>query len=174
MSPFFVGDRSSTMNQVSDKLTRLLEPVVTGLGYEMVGIEWSADTRGRRILRVYIDTEDGVTVDDCEKVSHQIGALLDVENLVSGTYMLEISSPGLDRPLFSLEHFQRFTGSAVRLQLFQPYAGQRRFRGIIEGVTDDTVLVRTPDGEVVPLPFELIEKARLVPDYKAIMKGKSR
>ncbi len=164
------------MSRASEKFTRLLKPVVTGLGYELVGVEWSADTRGRKILRVYIDIDDqnGITVDDCERVSHQVSALLDVENPVAGTYVLEISSPGLDRPLFSLEHFEKFIGEPVRIQLFQPHEGQRRFKGWILAVEKDQVTVQTADGKQVTIPFEMIEKARLIPDYKAIMKGKSR
>ncbi len=162
------------MSQSADKLTRLLEPVVTGLGYEMVGIEWSADTRGRKVLRIYIDAEDGITVDDCEQVSRQISALLDVENPVRGAYMLEVSSPGLDRPLFSLKHFERFMGESVRIHLHQPHEGQRRFKGTILTVENDRVVIGTSDGKQVAIPFEIIEKARLIPDYKAIMKGNSR
>ncbi len=162
------------MSHSADKLTSLLEPVVTGLGYEMVGIEWATDTRGRKVLRIYIDAEDGVTVDDCEQVSRQVSALLDVENPVRGAYMLEISSPGLDRPLFSLRHFERFTGEPVRIQLHQLFEGQRRFKGTILSVKDDQVVIVTSEGKQVTIPFEMIEKARLIPDYKAMMKGNSR
>lgn len=158
------------MSQAKE-LIRLLQPVVAGLGYELVGVEWTSDTRGRRVLRVYIDVEDGVTVDDCEIVSQQISALLDVEDPIPGSYLLEVSSPGLDRPLFTLEHYRRFVGHKVRLTLSRPKAGQRRFSGVIEGVAEDQVRLRTVDG-TVSLPFEDIDKARLVPDYQAIMKGR--
>ncbi len=158
------------MNQ-TEALTQLLQPVVAGLGYELVGVEWCADTRGRRVLRVYIDVEDGVTVDDCEIVSQQISALLDVEDPIPGSYLLEVSSPGLDRPLFTLDHYRRFVGHRVRLNLSQPRAGRRRFSGVIEGVAGDRIRLRTVDG-LVSLPFEDIDKARLVPDYQAIMKGR--
>jgi len=160
------------MTQSSDKLTKLLQPLVSGLGYELVGIEWAADTAGRRVLRVYIDTKDGVTVDDCEVVSRQVSALLDVENPVSGSYLLEISSPGLERPLFTLKHFDRFRGSDVKVQLVQPREGRRRYQGRIIGVEADRVLLETSDGEREALPFGEIEKARLVPDYKEIMRRK--
>jgi len=155
----------------AEELIHLLQPVVVGLGYELVGVEWSADTRGRRVLRIYIDVEDGVTVDDCEIVSQQISALLDVEDPIPGSYLLEVSSPGLDRPLFTLEHYRRFVGHKVRLNLSRPRAGQRRFSGVIEGVTGDRIRLRTVDGPV-SLPFGDIDKARLVPDYQAIMKGR--
>ncbi|BCX89598.1 ribosome maturation factor RimP [Methylomarinovum tepidoasis] len=154
-------------------MIELLQPVVTGLGYELVGIEWAADTRGQRILRVYIDVEGGVTVDDCEQVSQQISALLDVEDPIPGHYVLEVSSPGIDRPLFTLDHYRRFRGEEARVLLAQPQDGQRRFRGVIEGVEDDRIRLKTRQGTVF-LPFDEIEKARLVPDYQAIMKGQKR
>ncbi len=161
------------MSQASKALIELLEPVVTGLGYELVGVEWAADTRGQRILRVYIDVEGGVTVDDCERVSQQLSALLDVEDPIPGHYLLEVSSPGVDRPLFTLEHYRRFRGEEARVLLSQPVDGQRRFRGRIEGVEGDRVRLRTRQG-LVSLPLEDIDKARLVPDYQAIMKGRKR
>ncbi|BCX81817.1 ribosome maturation factor RimP [Methylomarinovum caldicuralii] len=154
-------------------MIELLQPVVTGLGYELVGIEWAADTRGQRILRVYIDVEGGVTVDDCEQVSQQISALLDVEDPIPGHYVLEVSSPGVDRPLFTLDHYRRFRGEEARVLLARPQDGQRRFRGVIEGVEDDRIRLKTRQG-TVSLPFDEIEKARLVPDYQAIMKGQRR
>ncbi len=157
------------MSQVED-LIQLLRPVVVGLGYELVGVEWTTDTRGRRVLRVYIDIEDGVTVDDCEIVSQQISALLDVEDPIPGSYLLEVSSPGLDRPLFTLDHYRRFVGHKVRLTLCRPRAGQRRFSGVIREVAGDRICLQTVSGSV-SLPFEDIDKARLVPDYQAIMKG---
>ncbi len=102
------------MKQASERLSNLIEPIVIGMGYECVGIEFD---QHRRILRVYIDKPEGVTADDCSAVSYQVGGVLDVEDAVTGQYSLEVSSPGLDRPLFKLEHFVRFVGSDVRLHL---------------------------------------------------------
>ncbi|HHJ37939.1 MAG: ribosome maturation factor RimP [Methylothermaceae bacteria B42] len=159
------------MSKVSDQLKQLLEPVITGLGYELVGIEWTADPKQRRVLRIYIDIEDGVTVDDCELVSGQISALLDVEDPIPGNYVLEVSSPGLDRPLFTLAHFRRFIGEPVRIHLQQPLEGRKRFKGTIKAIHDNQVTLVSQEGETVDIPFEWIEKARLVPDYNAILKG---
>lgn len=154
----------------AQKLTQLLTPVVTGLGYELVGIEWDSSTRGR-VLRVYIDVEGGITVDDCERVNNQVSALLDVEDPISGAYLLEVSSPGLDRPLFTLEHFRRFTGHRVQLRLKLPLGGQRRFKGVIARIESDRVVLRSEEGRETAVPFENIDKARLIPDYQAILKG---
>ncbi len=159
------------MSKVSQQLKQLLEPVVTGLGYELVGIEWTADARQRRVLRIYIDIDDGITVDDCELVSGQISALLDVEDPIPGNYVLEVSSPGLDRPLFTLEHFRRFIGRPAHVKLLQPMAGRKRFKGTIKAIHDNHVTIITHEGDTVDIPFEWIEKARLVPDYNTILKG---
>jgi ribosome maturation factor RimP len=110
---------------------------------------------------VYIDSEAGVLVGDCSKVSHQISGIMDVEDPISGQYRLEVSSPGLERPLFTLEHFERFKGSVVKLELRQAtLEGQRRFTGEILDVKGDTVHIHV-DEEEIEIPFSLIKKARL-------------
>ncbi len=140
---------------------RLLEPVVQGMGYELVGVEFDAH---QRVLRVYIDHPDGITLDDCSKVSYQISGVLDVEDPIAGRYQLEISSPGMDRPLFALEHFERFKGELVRLQLSRALDGRRRFKARLLGVEGQEVLLQ--DGEVtLRIPYEMIEKARLAPEF---------
>jgi len=159
------------MARASEQLIRLLAPVVTGFGYELVGVEWDLSPRGR-ILRVYIDVEDGgVTVADCERVSAQLSALLDVEDPIAGAYLLEVSSPGIDRPLFTLDQYRRFLGQKVQIRLRLPLAGQRRFKGEIVGVEEERVILRSEDGQRIAIPFEEIDKARLIPDYRAIWKG---
>jgi len=145
-----------------ERLTRLVEPVVEGLGYELVGLEF--DSRGR-ILRVYIDRAGGISLDDCTRVSHQLSGLLDVEDPIPGEYQLEISSPGMDRPLFTLEHFQRFVGSRARLQLLRMVDGRRRFKGRLTAV-DGAVVVVQEDGTDYRIPLEAIEKARLIPEFE--------
>lgn len=145
-----------------DRLARLVEPVVLGLGFELVGVEF--DTH-QRILRVYIDCERGVVVEDCSKVSHQLSGLLDVEDPIPGNYHLEVSSPGMDRPLFTPAHFERFKGSLARVQLARPIEGRRRFKALLLGVEGDRVLLQ--DGEArFEIPFDSIEKARIVPDFE--------
>ena len=116
------------MRHVPEKLQDLIESVVSSLGYELVGVEYLTQGRGG-LLRVYIDSEDGINLDDCSRVSHQLSGVLDVEDVIRGQYQLEVSSPGLDRPLFSLAHFERFVGQQVKLKLAVPIHGQRKFRG---------------------------------------------
>ncbi|HYE35570.1 ribosome maturation factor RimP [Methylocaldum sp.] len=144
-----------------ERLAGLIEPVVGGLGYELVGIEFDAH---QRVLRVYIDNETGITLDDCSKVSYQLSGVLDVEDPIPGRYQLEISSPGLDRPLSKLEHFARFKGSLARLQLVRPIDGRRKFKARLAGVEGDCVLIQEGD-ETLRIPFESIEKARLAPEF---------
>lgn len=172
LGPIFYGRNNVRMGmgKVSEQLYRLLEPVINGLGYELVGIEWSADNRQHKVLRIYIDVEDGISVDDCELVSGQISAVLDVEDPIPGAYLLEVSSPGLDRPLFNLEHFRRFVGQPVKVTLSRPLDGRRRFQGTIDTIEDERIHLATDQGNV-EIPLEQIEKARLVPDYQAILKG---
>jgi len=147
-----------------DRLTRLVEPVVVGMGYELVGVEF--DSR-QRTLRVYIDSEKGVLVDDCSKVSHQLSGLLDVEDPIPGNYHLEVSSPGMDRPLFTLDHFGRFQGAMVRIQLLGPIEGRRRFKARLLGVLGEKIMLL--DGETqFNIPFESIDKARIVPEFDNI------
>ena len=149
--------------KVPERLMRLIEPVVAGLGYELVGIEHDSS---QRVLRVYIDSETGIGLDDCSKVSHQVSGLLDVEDPIQGNYRLEISSPGMDRPLFTPAHFKRFQGSLVRLQLLRMVEGRRRFKARLQEVSDDRILLQDDTG-TVEVPFELIDRARLVPEFES-------
>lgn len=142
-------------------LVELLEPVVQGLGYEWVGAEFDGH---QRVLRIYIDTPEGVTLEDCSKVSYQVSGVLDVEDPIPGRYQLEVSSPGLDRPLYTLEHFERFKGAMVRLQLSSALDGRRRFKARLAGVEGREVLL-LEDGQNYRIPFDLIEKARLSPEF---------
>lgn len=147
--------------KMPDRLTRLVEPVVTGLGYELVGVEFDAH---QRTLRVYIDCEQGVQLDDCSKVSHQLSGLLDVEDPIPGNYHLEISSPGADRPLFAPAHFERFQGALIRVQLHSPVQGRRRFKARLLGMESGKVLLQ--DGDLqIDVPIESIDRARIVPEF---------
>lgn len=135
---------------------------VGALGYELVGIEYLPQRR-HSLLRVYIDTPDGVTLEDCERVSRQVSGVLDVEDPIHGHYVLEVSSPGVDRPLFTAEDFQRFSGERAKLRVSPPLDGQRNFVGVLRGVLDDRVVVEQESGEV-RIPLHQIDKARLVPE----------
>lgn len=145
------------------KLGELIEPTLARMGYELWGCEYHG--RGRRALvRVYIDKPDGVTLDDCKRVSHQLSGLLDVEDPVRGSYTLEVSSPGLDRPLLRPEHFERCAGQEVRVRLTQPVDGRRNFTGELKGLDAGQVLVEQ-DGIIHALPLDVIERARLAPEF---------
>jgi ribosome maturation factor RimP len=144
-------------------LHELIEPGVVSLGFELWGIEYLADGV-HSVLRVYIDAENGITVDDCAKVSHQISGVLDVEEPISGQYNLEVSSPGLDRPLFTLEQFVAFTGHKVEIRLRVPFEGRRKFKGLLNGVEGDEVLV-VVDKEEYLLPIDSIDRANVVPQF---------
>ena len=140
-------------------IENLIEQVVSGLGYELVDIEFSP--RGR-LLRVFLDIERGITVDDCATVSNQLQRVFEVENVDYDR--LEISSPGLDRPLKKLADFERFVGENAQLRLSLPVGNQRNFVGLLGGVRDGAVVLETEKGEQL-LPFQDIEKARLVPKF---------
>jgi ribosome maturation factor RimP len=144
-----------------DELLGLLEPTVERLGYELVDLEVRLGS-GNGLVRVFIDKTDGVDLDDCEKVSLAVSALLDVEDPVPGNYNLEVSSPGLDRKLTKPAHFQRFAGETVKVQTRFPIEGRRRFRGTLVSSDDENIVVEV-DGESHSLPLKTIDTARLVP-----------
>ena len=144
-----------------DELAKLLEPTVERLGYELVDLEVRLGGKGG-LVRVFIDKSDGIDLDDCETVSRAVSALLDVEDPVPGNYNLEVSSPGLDRKLTKVEHFQRFAGETVKVQMRLPIEGRRRFRGTLVSSDDENIVVDV-DGESHSLPLKMIDTARLVP-----------
>lgn len=143
-------------------LEQLIEPVVQSLGFEFWGLEFSG--RGRSsLLRIYIESEQGISVEDCAQVSRQISALLDVEDPIPDEYTLEVSSPGMDRPLYRLEHFQRFAGHNVQLKLRVAYEGRRNFTGLLKGVEEDEIILQLDDAEYC-FPFMTLEQARIKPN----------
>ncbi len=145
-----------------DELATLLEPTVVRLGYELSDLELRLGGKGG-LVRVFIDKPEGIGLADCERVSEAVSALLDVEDPVPGHYDLEVSSPGLDRKLTKVEHFQRFTGETVKVKMRFPIEGRRRFRGKLVSVDEDRILVEV-DGESHTLELAAIDTARLVPD----------
>ena len=144
-------------------LSERMDPVISGLGYELVGVEFLSQGR-HSMLRVYIDQADGIKIEDCEKVSRQLSAWLDVEDPVSGEYRLEVSSPGLERPLFRVADYERFAGQLARLKMRNNVDGRRKFTGRLKGLDGDDVLLEV-DGEDIRLRFDEIEKAHLVADW---------
>lgn len=145
-----------------DELTALLAPTVERLGYELSDLEARLGT-GSGVIRLFIDHPDGIALDDCEKVSKAVSALLDVEDPIPGHYELEVSSPGLDRKLTKIEHFQRFTGQTVKVQMRFPIDGRKRYRGTLKSVDHGNIVVDV-DGETFTLPMTTIDTARLVPE----------
>ena len=149
------------------KINGLVQPLVEDLGYEFVGIEYSSNPKNA-LLRIYIDEESkGIAIEDCARVSREVAALLDVEDPIAGNYNLEVSSPGLNRPIFNLEQFERFIGDVVSMTLFAPVNTRRKFKGELLAVAGNQVIVYQ-DGEQVGIDFENIIKSRLEPDYKAV------
>jgi len=145
------------------KIRALVEPAVEALGCELWGLEYLSQGR-HSVVRLYIDTAAGVTLTDCEKVSRQVSSLLDVEDPINGEYTLEVSSPGLDRPLYTLEHYERFAGEMVTVKLRAPFDGRRKFTGRLSGVENSDVVIQV-DGEEYLLPIESIEAGNLVPNF---------
>ena len=145
-----------------DELQKLIEPTIERLGYELTDLEVRLSGQGG-LLRLTIDKPDGIDLDDCEKASQAVSALLDVEDPVPGNYNLEVSSPGLDRKLTKVEHFQRFEGETLKVTMRFPIEGRRRFRGTLVSSDDESIVVEV-DGESHSLPLTMIDTARLVPD----------
>ena len=152
------------MKQASENLVQLALETVEPMGYELVGVQMINRGKHGKTLRVYIDKEGGILLDDCAEVSRQLSGVLDVEDPIQGNYDLEVSSPGMDRPLFFADHFERFAGSEVRIQLARMQDGRRKLKGLLIGMEDNEVIVEV-DGERIRFPFENIDSARLVPDF---------
>lgn len=148
---------------MQEELRALIEPVVEGLGFDLWGMEYLAHGRHASV-RVYIDSQHGVDVDDCARVSRQISAMLDVEDPIKVQYTLEVSSPGMDRRLFTKEQFAAFEGTSVKVSLKTPYLGRRRYTGVLCGIEDDDIVVRSGDEEFL-FPFDQIDRANVVPSY---------
>ncbi|WP_344937166.1 ribosome maturation factor RimP [Zhongshania borealis] len=145
------------------KLEEMLRPGVEALGYELWGLDHQSQGR-HTLLRVYIDSENGIGVDDCAKVSHQISGVLDVEDPIAGEYNLEVSSPGMDRPLYTLEQYALYIGSDINLRLRVPFEGRRKFLGRLTGIEDGDVVLTVEEHEYL-LPFDQIDKANVVPRF---------
>ncbi|MEO0629533.1 MAG: ribosome maturation factor RimP, partial [Planctomycetota bacterium] len=147
---------------LSDEIEALVAPVLEREGYELIDVEFES-AGGRSTLRLFIDAENGITLDDCERASNAVSGLLDVEDPVPGEYYLEMSSPGLDRPLRRPSHYERYVGALARVVMQKGYQGRRRLKGRLSGLEDEIVLLDV-DGDTHRLPLEKIESARLVPE----------
>ena len=157
---------------MQEQLTTLIDTTVTGLGYVLWGHEYRAYGESA-LLRVFIDAEAGITVDDCGKVSQQLGAALDVDDLIPVAYMLEVSSPGVDRVLFLPEHYQRYVGEIVKIRTHIPVDGRRNFLGVLQSADDLLASVKV-DAELFEIPYDAIDRGRLRFDAKAATKKGKR
>ncbi|MFZ5756850.1 MAG: ribosome maturation factor RimP [Pseudomonadota bacterium] len=145
-------------------LKTLLEPAATALGFELWGVEYLV--RGRhRLLRVYIDGPEGVTVDDCASVSHQVSGILDVEDPIPGEYTLEVSSPGLDRVLFEPSQYARYTGGLLLVRTQAAIGGRRRFRGRLKDVSESGFVLQLDDGGEQAIAFADVDKTQVEPEF---------
>ena len=160
------------MTDKADEIAALLAPAVTSLGLELLGIEY-LPAPGGATVRLYIDVpeaesaERNVGIEDCEAVSREVSAQLDVEDPISGNYTLEVSSPGLDRPLFGAAQFARFVGQSAKVTLKLPQDGRRRLQGRIARV-DGSTIVFAVDNVELEIDAANIDKAKLVPDWVAL------
>lgn len=141
----------------------LIEPAIQSMGCELWGVEYMAQGK-HATLRIYIEKDGGVQVDDCEKVSRQVSAVLDVEDPIQSAYTLEVSSPGMDRLLFEKPQYEAFIGAELKVRLRVNFEGRRNFSGVLTGIEDDEVVLRAEDQEYV-FPIESIDRAQVVPSF---------
>jgi len=143
-----------------DDIGKIIERVAAREGLELVHWEMIGP-RNNFVLRIYIDKPGGVNHGDCETVSNQVGTLLDVEDLIANRYTLEVSSPGIERGLYKRADYERFAGNRVKIKTFAPIGGQRNFRGLLVGISDDTVSIDTDTAGRIEIPYEQIAKANI-------------
>lgn len=148
------------MAKFEQKLTDMLRPAVEETGKELLGVEFIS-AGNNSVLRLFIDHENGINVDDCAEVSRQVGAILDVEDPISSEYNLEVSSPGVDKPLFEMAHFKTVIGEIVNVKISMPLNGRRKFKGTLVAIENDTLIVNV-DGDDYELAFSNVDKANLV------------
>lgn len=159
------------MKQAPEHLINLIEPIIEGLGYECVGIDYNPHPK-HGLLRIYIDSENGILVEDCSKVSHQVSGVLDVEDPIQGNYHLEVSSPGAERPFYKISQFEQYIDSTVMVNLFKAIDGRKKITGVIVKVEDDIITLQESE-QIYTVPFDAMSKARLVPEYLIEKGGRS-
>lgn len=162
MAHFLFAD-SEPMDQRSRQLGELIRPAVEALGLELVGVEYVSQGK-HSVLRIYIDSDNGISVEDCQRVSHQVSGVLEVEDPIRGQYNLEVSSPGIKRPLFTAEQFARFIDERCSLRLREPHNGQKKFTGVITAVDGKTITL-TIDDQELSVDIGEIDKANLNPEW---------
>ncbi|NBS26819.1 MAG: ribosome maturation factor RimP [Gammaproteobacteria bacterium] len=147
------------MSRRTTELSEMLVPAISALGYTLWGIEYVPQGKNS-LLRVYLDKEGGIDIEDCARASRQISSILDVEDPISGEYTLEVSSPGVDRVLFNLDQLREYLGWHVQLRLTENFENRRKFAGQLKAIVDDEIVLIIGDEEYT-IPYELIEKANL-------------
>lgn len=148
---------------MNEEFQALIEPIVKSFAYELWGLEYL--TQGRySVLKIFIESEKGVNVDDCARISKQVSSLFDVEDVISTNYTLEVSSPGMNRRLFTVEQFEKYKGAKVKLYLRSAFEGKRKFKGVLCGVEEGDVVLRVGDEEYL-FPFDDIDRANVLPVF---------
>jgi len=161
-------------NDIRKRLIELAEPVCADSGYELVDLRYQSD-QGAWVVRVFIDGEGekngAISFDDCETISRELSAIFDVEDPIQGAYNLEVSSPGVERPLRTVAHFRRYVGDEVKVSLHEGVSGRRNFRGTVRAVADDGSSVDLEvDGKSFTLPLQDLRSAKLVVDWDSLLK----
>ncbi len=157
-------------SSILEKVTTLVAPIVTAQQLELVYVEFKREGH-TNYLRIFIDKPEGVTLDDCQNVSRECDVVLDIENIIQTHYVLEVSSPGLDRPLKTRQDYIRFQNRLVKLKTYRAVEGRKRFLGYLQGLTEESsnspsqVIIVTQEGETIHIPFELITSARLEVEF---------
>lgn len=160
------------MAKLDIDLKQSLDNLLNSMGFELAGYELIPEGR-KKLFRLYIDKPGGVTLDDCAKVSYQVSAWLDVEDPFQGSYTLEVSSPGINRPLFELAHYRQYIGKMVKIKLQAPINERRQYKGVLERVEGEDIYLRAEEqGDIVKLPFALIEKGNIIGEVQFQKSGK--
>jgi ribosome maturation factor RimP len=143
-----------------ETIRKIVEPVVAALGFQLWGIEYMGQGR-HTLLRIFLDKDGGINIEDCAEASRHISSILDVEDPISSEYTLEVSSPGLDRVLFTLEQMKQYVGSTIKLRLTENFEGRRNYNGTLKDVANDELVMQVDDNQYV-FPYELVEKANVI------------
>lgn len=159
------------MRKINPTMEEKLAALVNTLGYEFVGYEFGQENR-RAIFRLYIDRKEGVSHQDCSKVSHQVSALFDVDNPIEGQYLLEVSSPGLNRPLFTKAQYEKQQGQRIKVRLHTPLLQRKNFVGVLKRIEEGQICLLLEEGNEVMLPFSDIERANVIADISLSKLGK--
>jgi ribosome maturation factor RimP len=153
----------ANISLIRDRVFSLIEPMLEDIGYELVEVEYLS-VQGRWVLRLYIDKEGGVTIDDCVNVSRDLGDIIDVKEIIDHEYVLEVSSPGLNRPLRKEKDFINVIGKRIKLKMIRELNGQKNFTGNLKDYNNRTIYLET-DGKIIELPFDDVEKSNLIYDF---------